>query len=167
MVHVRCKYRCLGVHTRWNGGSTVELAPVLASERHPENAIWWDATPSGEIKIETGSECLFEVGAYYWVDLERLDAGPPEDEYEKRLCYRLNYITDWGGHIEVSLDSGYAQKQVRKNYWVTDTGIIKGEFKASINNEAAWPAFQGHAGSYWRVVYTFAGPSDEEHNAFK
>ena len=93
-MQVRSKFRCLGINERWDGGSTIQLAPVMASKDHPENSVWWDATPSGEIEIKTGAECMFEVGAYYWVDMERLEAEPTDD-YEKRLSYRLNCVVDW------------------------------------------------------------------------
>lgn len=170
-MRIRCKYRCLGINSRWDGSGVVQLAPVMASKEHPENSVWWDATPSGEVEIQVGSENPFQNGAYYWVDLERLDEGPPEDDYERTLLYRLRYVTDWGGSIEVMLESGYARRETtppgsRGRSFVTDDGIRKAEFKATINNEAAWPAFVGHVGSWWRVTYAFAAAADDEYNAY-
>lgn len=164
MVRVRSKFRCLGVHKRWDQRHHVELAPVMASEKHPENKVWCQYTPSGEIKIETGPECMFEVGDYYFVDVRRLE--PDEWEklgvYERKLHYTLDWVQDLGDNIEVSLTSGYASKQVSERAYVSDDGIRKGEFKMMITNEAAWPAFVGHVGSKWHVGYVFACKDDGE-----
>ena len=55
---------------------TISLSPVYSSEEGSENKKFWDASPSGEIKLGTVNPeawGLFELGEEYYVDFSRAD----------------------------------------------------------------------------------------------
>jgi hypothetical protein len=73
---VRCKFVCVSVtKTRHYDRSKRDQFlyeadfSIVASEGSPENAAFFDATPSGHLKVGTHKEDHFQVGQEYYVDL--------------------------------------------------------------------------------------------------
>lgn len=56
--------------------TTLVLAPVYSNEEGTENKKFWDASPSGEIKLGTinlDAANYFELGKEYYIDFIRAD----------------------------------------------------------------------------------------------
>lgn len=59
--------------------TTLVLAPVYSQEPGTENKKFWDATPTGEIKLGTVNlEAAehFELGSEYYIDFIKVDKVP-------------------------------------------------------------------------------------------
>lgn len=55
---------------------TIVLAPVYSDDPDSENRKFWEASPSGEIKLGTINErawAEFELGAEYYIDFTRAE----------------------------------------------------------------------------------------------
>jgi hypothetical protein len=55
---------------------TIAMAPVYSQDPNAENKRFWEASPSGEIKLGTVSPAAwqeFELGAEYYVDFTRAE----------------------------------------------------------------------------------------------
>ena len=72
---VRAKFRCMSVGKDWQDQMKVSLQPVMKSEKHPENAVWSQYTPSGDCELTLGPkyEAEFIPGDYYFIDMEMVD----------------------------------------------------------------------------------------------
>jgi hypothetical protein len=67
---VRAKFVC--TKREWPGG--VELKPVYSDDPEHENKKFWDATPSGELKMYINNPQaigFFEVGHEYYLDFTK------------------------------------------------------------------------------------------------
>ena len=78
---VRCKFVCTSVTKRqhWNGKNHIweaSFSPV-GSASSPENAVFFAATPSGNITVGTIAADHFEVGREYYVDFVPAAAAEP------------------------------------------------------------------------------------------
>jgi hypothetical protein len=54
--------------------TTLVLAPVYSAEPGTENKTFWDATPTGEIKLGTVNKAAadqFELGEEYYIDFTK------------------------------------------------------------------------------------------------
>lgn len=74
-MKTRCKFRCnrVGRIETWNGREMVvahsaELSPVTGKGSE-ENELFWEATPSGSLKVDTIKDANFEVGKEYYLDI--------------------------------------------------------------------------------------------------
>lgn len=138
---VRCKMRCLErtelvgheeAHT-WR----VRLVPVMPKipgypEGCEENRAFWDATPSGEVILTYLGEPEIRVGAFYYIDLERMHEGEG--------LWKLWAVTRQERQIKAELSLSWGTRPIRS-----------GEARFDIQNVAAWPSFLEHVGSGWRV----------------
>jgi len=64
--------------------TTLVLQPVTSSEAGTENKKFWDATPSGEIKLGTvNPEAAqeFELGQEYYIDFTKVEKAPEPDNH--------------------------------------------------------------------------------------
>ena len=76
---IRCKFKCTSVTTtpRWNSPGflyTAEFGVVTGHEKHDpvllvENAKFFEATPSGSLKIGTIKQDVFTPGEEYYLDI--------------------------------------------------------------------------------------------------
>ena len=67
----RCKFKCVSVGKRegWNGNAFHYSAEFLAvTGKSEENEKFFASTPSGEIKVSTVRDDVFEVGREYYVN---------------------------------------------------------------------------------------------------
>ena len=135
MGQVRAKFRCMEISHHWNGECTiVRFMPVMARNgcwkddetASAENASFWHATPSGEMKLTFKNPYHhdFELGHSYYVDMAPDDAGDWELREYRRVSSQLDVVVS--------------------RSWAD-------EVKMSINNEDAWPAFAVPIGSKWHV----------------
>lgn len=146
---VRAKFRCMGVDKRWNGEEHLEFLPVTHKQPHTtggqaaaaENLEFWQATPSGKIKLvfNQGQTHDFKHGDYYYIDFE-----PDKDGK-----WTLEPVIHWISSLEVKFYTQWGQKEMQH-----------GQIEMTIDNEAAWPVFDGKVGSKWTVTFTWAEASD-------
>jgi len=146
---VRAKFRCLNIHLHLQG-TTVELKPVIPkSDDWPggaeENRKFWEASPTGEmeLKYRKGVDAPFEVGGYYYIDLERLDA-------EEERSWKLWEVARQAASLGIKLGLS----------WHHEPELVAGDLTLGIENEGAWDAFDGHVDSSWRVTVTEALPPE-------
>lgn len=74
---VRCKFTCQSVTRRRHYSQTKRAEKQFLYEAEfsavydgsPENEAFYDATPSGSLKIGTYKEDIFEVGKDYFIDI--------------------------------------------------------------------------------------------------
>ncbi len=73
MRQIRAKFRCLKITRTWDGFEHVELAPVMANsgDNFEENKAFWDASPSGEMKLMYIGPSPYEPGAFYYIDMRQ------------------------------------------------------------------------------------------------
>jgi hypothetical protein len=73
MGSVRCKFKCVSVtkQTPWNAKPgflyTADFQPVTSGSE--ENKEFYDATPSGSLKLATYKEDHFQPGVEYYIDI--------------------------------------------------------------------------------------------------
>ena len=145
---IRAKFRCMESSNSWNHYRIYKFLPVMADDGAPENAMLWDATPSGRaemsFKAAPDNDQQFIVGDYYYIDM-----APAESDW------RLNSITDHGPHQRSVLFS-FDPK-------ITDydkPGPRRGVLEMDVNNEATFDVF-GTAKKPWMVTFSHAGKSDD------
>lgn len=75
-MKTRCKFQCSSVLHQIHAGKVVgvevALLPVYSSDPNSENRKFWDATPSGQLKLnlsKTEHVGMFESGKEYFVDI--------------------------------------------------------------------------------------------------
>jgi hypothetical protein len=81
MEHMRRAGKTADGTVRYERGElrTIVLAPVYSNDPASENAKFWAATPSGEIKLGTINEQAwgyFELGQEYYIDFVRASDVP-------------------------------------------------------------------------------------------
>ena len=84
-MHVRAKFRVMSMATLWSSHATIELAPVTASDKEPENKVFWQATPDGRlelVEVAPHLDGVFCANECVWVDI--FDR-PPEPGYLDEL----------------------------------------------------------------------------------
>lgn len=73
---VRAKFYVSNV-TPWGwGGGEVFLVPVYSEDPNHENKSFWDATPSGEIRMGINNQKAFdqfELGKEYYIDFTKVE----------------------------------------------------------------------------------------------
>jgi len=142
-MSVRCKFRCMSVTRHVDSGTIIEFLPVLAKGKHTpegseENSRFWDATPSGDVKLtyKPGLDgTRFEVGGYYYIDL--LEAGSSQSWKLWELSQRENSLV-------VRLGLGWSYERI----------LTHAELMLDIHNQGAWAPFQGKVGTHWTVTFT-------------
>jgi len=152
--HVRAKFRCLSILTRYDGTIVAELKPVQQKgSNSKENAEFWSYSPNGEAQLVFHKKHTIEVGSYYYIDM--LD-----EQHEEGLeLWKLDSI---GRHSEGAAEvylSGYKAYDHDKK----PEGRIGGYLKMWMEPKAqgAIASFSS-PGSKWSVSFTFAEPSDSE-----
>lgn len=72
---VRAKFRCVTKTTNADGPAKYSYLffPVYSSDPASENKAFWDATPSGELKMTCILSEAFEVGKSYYLDFTPAD----------------------------------------------------------------------------------------------
>ena len=140
---IRAKFRCMSLTYNAETASEVRFLPVNPKgECYPdgceENAAFWDATPSGELKIGIahGAEVPFVVGDRYYIDMEEADEGDQR--------WKLWGVTQHEGNINVELGLGWSNERL----------MVHATLEMGIMNATAWPAFLNKAGSKWAVTLT-------------
>jgi hypothetical protein len=127
--------------------TVIDLAPVIAkNEDWPggskENALFWSASPSGEIELAFTMEAKhgFELGSYYYIDMRLLD------DASKVLgrTWKLWEVSQTEGSLSFHMGLGYDN----------EADLTQGSFKLTIDNDKAWPEFKGNAGTKWQVIFT-------------
>lgn len=66
----RCKFKVVSM-TRGQGYVSITAAPVYSTDPNHENKAFWDATPSGELKLQVTNTSLdpFPPGLEFYIDL--------------------------------------------------------------------------------------------------
>ena len=142
MSMIRAKFRCMSVTRQWDGNEIVSFRPVnRGKEQDPENAKFWDASPSGEAKLTFKGPCGFLPGAYYYIDM----AADPEGEWTTGTVSRH---CGGGGHVSL-----YRQWQE------VDEGLFQGSLEIGLNYIETVNLF-GAPDGVWAVSFTFAEASD-------
>lgn len=153
---IHAKFRCLGVNHRWDGERIVDLAPIYKDDGAPENALYFESTPSGNAEVKTGPACPFEPNKTYYIDMDRVELK--EGEETPPEYYELAYVKDVDYAVVVQFKSGWTQSD-EKDKWgnhLPAKGIRKGEIEMQVDNKKAWPHFVGYAKSVWKVTFTEA-----------
>ncbi len=141
---IRAKFRCMSVTKTWDHKTKVELLPVnRSSSKDPENAKFWDATPSGKAELHFNIDTdEYKPGAYYYIDKEPAEGGP----------WTLSSVTRHGG--------GGGEVKLYKSY-DSRADLITGQLEIYTNYLATVAAF-GEPGVQWSVTFTFAEPTDND-----
>lgn len=138
---IRAKFRCMKTSRDWRGTQVAEFLPVNRSkDKDPENAQFWEATPSGEASLVFKGEMPYEPGDYYYIDME----PNPEGDWV------MDNMTRHETCGQVYLRSGYASP---------DKGLLHGFLQMSLNYLEVYGKF-GQPGGKWDVVFSFAEKSD-------
>lgn len=68
---IRCKMNCLSKlkNMEYYPHTTVFTPVYHNDDKEHENSKFWEATPSGELKLDTSFEMNVEVGKEYYVDI--------------------------------------------------------------------------------------------------
>lgn len=80
---VRCKYTCQSITTRQAWRQTGEKPYIYEAEFQavmdgsPENKSFFDATPTGSLKVGMYKNDVFQVGKSYYLNIEEAPATPP------------------------------------------------------------------------------------------
>ena len=141
---VRAKFRCLHVTKSWDGKAVADYSPVMPKNKDvwqpenpdevsAENRSFWDATPSGELRLWFREAAAApEPGSYVYIDMEQGDGD-----------WTLDKVTDHGNlNAEVHLSMKYQE-----------TGAMSGaQLTMSIMNGEASKAFIGHSKTKWAVT---------------
>lgn len=106
---IRAKFRCMEITHHWNKWSSVKFLPVKRDGKDSENTRFWDASPSGELRLDYTASAheiwhnpegqrvvsdVLNVGDYYYLDLTP-QVGESED------AWNLNSVTktESGGNV--------------------------------------------------------------------
>jgi len=142
---IRSKFRCLELTYHLKQASA-KLKPVIAKNDDwqmgsEENAMFWDATPSGEcdVRWQSHGDVSLEIGAYYYIDLEEVPEGNDH-------TWKLWEVSQSESSLGIKLGLGWDQTRP----------IAQATYQIDIHNEKAWEEFQGKAGSHWEVTFTRA-----------
>ena len=136
---IRAKFRCMEVSRDWRGIQVAKFLPVNRSKNQdPENAQFWEATPSGEAQLTFMREMPFEPGDYYYIDMM------PEGDWT------MEHVTRHETCGEVYLRFPWAS---------SDKGFQHGFLKMSLNYLNVLDLF-GKPGEKWDVTFSFAEKSD-------
>jgi hypothetical protein len=152
--HVRAKFRCLEIRTKYDGLIIAELKPVQQKGVNPkENAEFWSYTPSGECSLVFHKTCDIKVGDYHYIDMEF------EEGADDNLRWRLENCThhaEGSAEVYLSWHQNYAHDS-------RPEGLLNGYVKMYLEAKAkgAIEAFN-RPGSKWKVTFTFAEASDGE-----
>ena len=80
MKSIRCKMTCneMTVRKNWSDKQpylfSYELAPVCSDDENAENKAFWEATPSGILKIDCSlQKDLFLPGKEYYIDISLVE----------------------------------------------------------------------------------------------
>ena len=149
---VRAKFRVMEISQRWNGKVTVvRLLPVTAKARPEENRyidpdgceenrLFWEATPIGEAELVfKGLGNLpdgFTIGACLYLDMSFAGTQEP-----KEGLWELK-----------SVKNATILEVVFRREW-TQEGLMYGSVSMGIQNEEAWPHFQGKHLTYWDIQF--------------
>ena len=140
---IRAKFRCMSVTYNAERASDVRFLPVVPKcsaypEGCDENRSFWDATPSGEMKIaiKQGVEVPYTVGDFYFIYMERLD--------------EVNDVVGSWKMWEVSQHDTNINIQLGLR-WSNERDMTSASLSMGIVNKTIWPAFIGRLGSKWHV----------------
>ena len=147
---VRAKFRCMGIEKTWGRKSVVRLSPV-AEDGHPENAAFWNATPSGSAKLTYQGDAPFDVGAYYYIDLGKL-CEVSEESWHIETFERRRHGS---GGVKLAF---YRHSKSRPEDAPSD-GLLYGGMEMGIDNKPALEVFSEPDGGEWSVVFSFAEAS--------
>ncbi len=139
---IRSKFRCMSVTYNADQASEIRFLPVVPKcsaypEGCEENKTFWEATPSGELKvgIEHGKEVPYTVGGFYFLDIEEATEGDHR--------WKLWGVTEYETNINISMGLS----------WSNDREMVHATLELGINNKNCWPAFLGKAGTKWSVTF--------------
>lgn len=145
---VRAKFRCMSITQHAEFCSEVRLLPVEPKgEAYPEgcleNQAFWDATPSGEVKIwyRLGVPIPQILGAYYYIDMEQAEAGDQ--------LWKLWKVKPHEDHqMDINMGLG----------WSEDRPLIShAELEMQILNPTVFPIFADQKDTKWSVDISQAG----------
>ena len=142
---IRAKFRCMKRSVDWQQHVEIEMKPAYPQcSDEPggseENRKFWEATPSGSIRLLFREESIaFVPGDFYYVDVEQDDAGE----------WVLSTLTEGGSTLGVDLS----------RHWSDKDPMIDAQFKMHIDNAEAWSAFKGQVNKHWRVAFSPAPAS--------
>jgi len=124
-----------------------------------ENAKFWSASPSGECELlfdnpashfDLEGSAAFQPGAYYYIDIERYT-----DKHKTAAMreWRLSKVSHCEGP---SMDVSF------RTCWCNESKLTQGTFEISIENEEAWPFFDGKQGQDFGFLFRLAEDSKHE-----
>lgn len=153
--HVVAKFRVLSITQKYDGLFVADLRPVFprSGKHSPENAEFWSYSPTGEATLHFQKKCPLEIGAYYYINMERQDDVVVPDAWVQ------SYIQKWGSggaEIYISYQKSYDHKNKPE-------GLTYGSLKMGMEEKAkgAIEAFSS-PDAKWKVTFDFASPSDDE-----
>jgi hypothetical protein len=155
---IRAKFRCLSITTKYDGTIVANLAPVKRDGKDSENSQFWKYSPNGDCELFFHKECNLEVGAYYYIDMERVLMKPDGQEHPD--LWTLDCRNESHGGQYVNIEMAWYVK--RTDYSKPPpVGMTSGRFKVGLS-EAAEAAKEGFkpVGSLWTLAFVFVEKSD-------
>lgn len=141
---IRAKFRCLGIEKTWDNLTKVRLAPVMASDGHPENEKFWSATPTGEATLKYRGPAPFEPGDFYYIDMK------PLDDSENWTLDTMTLSASGAGEVSFSRYTSWDPKLPLE--------FMEGALKMYIEPSETLKLF-GKPGAKWSVTFSFAEKS--------
>jgi hypothetical protein len=145
----------MSVAKKWDGGTIVELSPVLQQGKNPENAEFWKYTPSGDATLtfkgpsfdDRGKE--YSPGDYYYIEMHK-------DHENGGWCLsEISHTGEESGRVELCTNG---KKTVG---WGKDVlGFSYGKMTMGLDHAPALSWFD-KAAENWDVQFTWAEPSDD------
>lgn len=142
---IRAKFRCMSIARHAEQATEIRLLPVNPKgscypDGCEENRAFWDATPSGELKVyfQQTATVPFILGAFYYIDMEPSAKG--------EHLWKLWEVAQHEGNINIRLGLE----------WSKDREMAHAELSMCILNKETWPSFVNQAGTTWSVVFTQA-----------
>lgn len=149
---VRAKFRLLEITRRYDGILVARLKAVLrkSGKNHPENEEFFKYSPNGECELTYQDVCPLDVGAYYYLDFQRVEEGHPD-------AWQLNRRVEEYDNVDVALSWWRAHEHGTKR----PAGLFQGSFKVclSVAASGARTALQP-VKSLWSFAIAFAEAND-------
>jgi hypothetical protein len=142
-MKMRAKFRCMSACESWDKSIAVVLQPVLRSKtQDPENTTFWDATPSGEMRLTFKESTPFKVGDYYYLDFGRSEDGR----------WIFSQSTRYVGGGEVQFMAAW-------NNTVAPKEVMHGNLTMGLSYDALLDQLQD-TGSKWDISFVWAEATD-------
>ncbi len=156
MTKVRAKFRCLNITHKYDGTIVANLAAVKRTGKDQENDSFWKYSPNGDCELYYHKECPILVGAYYYIDMEKVLEKPDATNPD---LWELSRRDENQSYVNVELSWHVKRADYSKP---PPVGMLSGRFKVGLSEDAVGAKEQYKPTmSMWSMAFIFAEASDE------